>query len=165
MSVPPSSLTLNIGDPTDSTEAGWANTGFTALPFNSDLEIQALDLWLALRTAASVQLLVEGSTVGDAGVYVDVPRLDAKVTPVSDVDVNCNPITSSTDNADDDRNILTSPIKVDVSGSYDYGAYTRVSAAYVVLKVLPSLIACRGLSCQICRTSRSRIRFLFSRCA
>ena len=127
LQVPPSSLTLNIGDPESSNEAGWGQTAFTALPFNSQAEIQELDLWLALRTAVSVQLVVEGSTIADAGAYVDVPRINAHVTPVSNVDINCNPITSSTDNGDEDRNILTSPIKVDVYGSYDYGTYANVS--------------------------------------
>ena len=75
----------------------------------------------------SVQLVIEGSTVANAGAYVDVPKMNARVTPVSDVDINCNPITSSTSNGDEDRSILTSPIKVDVFGSYDYGAYANVS--------------------------------------
>jgi hypothetical protein len=121
---------LNVGDLTSSNMVGFEHTHFTALPFESHATIQALDLWLALRTAVTARLSVEGKTLGDAGAYVDAPRLNAKVTPVSNVDENCVPLSNSnTDNSQEDRDILTDVIQVDVYGSLDYGAYARVRKA------------------------------------
>ena len=126
-------LTLNVGDPSSSSEVGFENTHFSALPFESHASIQELDLWLALRTAVTATLSVEGTTLGDAGAYVDVPRMNAHVSPVSNVDINCVPLSqSSTSDKSDAGDILTQPIKVDVYGSLDYGAYAHVSGALFV---------------------------------
>ena len=121
------SLTLNVGSPDSSSEVGFENTAFTALPFESHASIQSLELWLALRSAVTVTLKVEGQTLGDAGAYIDVPRLNAKVTPVQNVDVNCKPLSDSTPDRQDDQNILKDVIKVDVYGSWDYGAFAQVT--------------------------------------
>lgn len=160
-------MTLNIGDPGSSNEDGFGNVRFQALPFDSQARIQELDLWLALRTAVSVEIDIDGAgAIAQTGAYVDVPRLNAHVTPVSDVDINCDPITPSTDNSDEDKNILTDPIKVEVYGSYDYGAYAKVIlVACCSLRVTIAHQKYRSQRLILSQPSSSQAAFLSRRCA
>ena len=56
--------------------------------------------------------------------YVDTPIVRAQVDPVQNVDVNCTPITSSTENGE---SVLMSPIRVQWEASLDFGAFVEVS--------------------------------------
>jgi hypothetical protein len=70
-------------------------------------------------------LVLETVYAGSGDTSVDVPRLNARVTPVQNVDINCKPLTESTPDRQDDQDILTDVIKVDVYRS-DYDAFVQV---------------------------------------
>ena len=113
--------------PGDSSIGRFTNTTVNAIPFESHATIQSLDLWVALRIAAEINVELEDISIASAGLYINTPTIHASVSSVDNVDINCNPINPSTANAEQLQDVLTDVIRVDVSASIDFGVYADVS--------------------------------------
>ncbi|MCJ1276962.1 hypothetical protein MMC21_004771 [Puttea exsequens] len=92
-----SSLTLNIGNVSKSTQTGFDATTISPLPFQAAISDIALTAVAGFRP----QLLLgvsffEGSATAGAGIFLDAPMLTATITPVTHVGANCENGTSST---------------------------------------------------------------------
>lgn len=83
-------------DPTNSTVTGFGDSGVSPLPFQANIDVDTVQLGVALRHRVQIGFNFDAGGVGtDLGVYLDLPGLEANVTHLSDVDENCASLASS----------------------------------------------------------------------
>jgi hypothetical protein len=79
---------------------GFPETTMTPLPFNFD--IQDVNAFVSVAMLPSMPIGFKFQSMLDASVSVDMelPRLDAQISMVTDVDMNCNPVSVPEEDAD-----------------------------------------------------------------
>lgn len=85
---------------------------------------------MALRSVVSVGVAVSELTIdagASVGAHLDTPILQATITPVADVDANCDPLPASkTAYQKIEESVLDSVIRIDSTAGIDFGASAAI---------------------------------------
>lgn len=94
-----STVTLAIGNLTESGVIGFQNANITALPFQATSPSIALTLSAALRGELNLGIDLGNENVfgakAEAGAFLDLPALELKISTAPDLDVHCDPVASN----------------------------------------------------------------------
>jgi hypothetical protein len=102
-------------DPLNSTISGFGDTSVTAIPFTATADIPS-GAFLNVHLRHHIKIGFEFDKFGlgaELGVYLDLPRVDASITHLSDVDENCAALaTSQSGNKEIAQKVLTNVYQV-----------------------------------------------------
>ena len=88
--APKDSVTINFGDPGNSSTQGFSQTSITDLPFRSNADEVDLSLDISLRPQLLLGILLFGDhDHAGAGFFFDVPRLSANISTKKGVNSDC----------------------------------------------------------------------------
>jgi hypothetical protein len=98
------------------------NISTSLLPFKTHAHLQSLDAWIGLRSIVSLGVSAwEFGAMAEA--HLDMPVLHANVTPVSNVDSNCDPLPASKSLYQKlEEHVLDTAICIDTAIGIDFGA-------------------------------------------
>ncbi|KAI9697209.1 MAG: hypothetical protein M1836_004773 [Candelina mexicana] len=101
LSVPDgSSVTLDIGNVTNSTTQGFGKSKITPLPFQASTGEVTLNFTLGFRPELLLGIdLLRGRGKAGAGIFLDLPKLVVEVSQVTSSSRNCAPVQSTSNTA------------------------------------------------------------------
>ena len=91
-----SQITIDFSDPTNSSVTGFSESDISPLPFQSNVDADDFGLSVALRHRVQLGFDFDAFGVGaNVGIFLDLPRLEANVTHLTNVDENCVSLANS----------------------------------------------------------------------
>lgn len=97
LTIPPSTVIIDIGNVTNSSITGFADAKITALPFQSEFNNIALTLSASFAPELLIGLSIfDGDGIAGAGVFLELPTVSATFSQVSHVNSKCEPAALST---------------------------------------------------------------------
>ncbi|RDL37181.1 uncharacterized protein BP5553_04614 [Venustampulla echinocandica] len=129
MKVPDnSSITLNIGNLTQSSASGFKDTKINAIPFTATSPEVSLKLGLGLRAELLLGIdILSGRGDINAGAFFDLPSLQVTISATSGVDSNCEPASNITSVAQLASNIFPNLTHIVGTAEIDTGLQAAVA--------------------------------------
>jgi hypothetical protein len=94
-----STLTLNIGNLTNSDVVGFQNASISALPFQATSPSIKVTLSAALQGELNLGIVLEAGEIlgakAEVGAFLDLPALEVVISTAPDLDVHCDPIATN----------------------------------------------------------------------
>jgi hypothetical protein len=131
-----SKLFLDMTNPANSSITGFGSTSVTAIPFQAAADIPS-GAFINVDLRHNIQIGFDFSDAdispsAEIGVYLDLPRLGAKISHLNDVDENCAALgTSQSPNKDVAQKVLKNVYQVVPSVDWQVGIAGEVSVSIV----------------------------------
>ena len=136
LTVPDSSIFLDIGNPTNSSITGIQDAVFETLPFKAEVDSISLKVYaafvpqllIAISPAGFIEEIIDAHI--DAGAFLDLPKLSATIEQVSDVDEHCAPLNISAAGTDDRTSSFKFPRLTHIVPEIEFGAGFVAEASF-----------------------------------
>ncbi|RFU30780.1 hypothetical protein B7463_g5553, partial [Scytalidium lignicola] len=97
VTIPDSSIIVNIGSLNQSTSTGFNQANISAIPFTANAPEIDLTLSLGLRLQLDLEIdILDRSGHISAGVFLDAPSLSVTISQLAGVNADCEPVNGST---------------------------------------------------------------------
>jgi hypothetical protein len=132
-----SKLFLDMTDPQNSSIAGFPETSISPIPFQANAIIPSgafFNVYLRHMVKIGFEFSDVSSLGAELGVYLDLPRIGAKIDHVGDVDENCTALaTSQSSKKDIARKVLTNVYQVTPSVDWQVGIAGELSVSPAII--------------------------------